>query len=498
MPRVHLPDLQFRHPEDARSQILAGAACFERIFGFPPSGSWPSEGSVSDQVLSIMADCGTPWAATDEGVLSATLGGLGIGKEALYHPYLFSSGGKDIALFFRDHTLSDLIGFTYSQWEEQRAIADFADRLRGIAASQPDASVVPVILDGENAWEYYPDNGYHFLKGLYETLAAARDIHTATCSEILVKVDCRRLQHIHPGSWINANYGIWIGHPEENKGWELMAAAREAAIHASPEIAALLGKGITDLAAIANPVAAGVCRDLFAAQGSDWFWWYGDDHYSPHSGQFDLLFRRHLMSVYRTLGLEIPPVLYEPVKLKNPAGFVRPPAGFITPDITGFVGDYFEWLAAGLYDLSRQLSAMHTAKTALRHFYYGFDRKKLYFRIDGEQPLDRFILPGDLFVLHLRGRADCRLVMSGNEGDGTLQIKLDGSWQDCENICRFAIRKVCEIEVPLALLQLSAGDYIFASLAHIRNSDEVGRWPADAPMKLIYAGGELELDTWLI
>ncbi|NJD90234.1 MAG: glycoside hydrolase [Geobacter sp.] len=498
MPRVHLPDVLFRHPEDARSQILAGAACFERVFGFPPSGSWPSEGSVSDQVLAIMADCGTPWAATDEGVLSASLGGLGIAKEALYHPYLFGSGGKDIALFFRDHTLSDLIGFTYSQWEEQRAITDFTHRLRGIAASQPDASVVPVILDGENAWEYYPDNGYHFLKGLYQALAAARDIHTATCTEILAMTECRRLQHIHPGSWINANYDIWIGHPEENMGWELMAAAREAAVNASPAIAALLGKGITDLDAIEDKVAASVCRDLFAAQGSDWFWWYGDDHFSPHSDQFDLLFRRHLMSIYRTLWLEIPPALYEPVKLKTPAGFVRPPAGFISPEISGYVGDYFEWLAAGLYDLSRQASAMHTATASLRHFYYGFDRKNLYFRIDGEQPLERLILPEDLFVLHLKGRADCRLIMTGGKGDAILQLKQDDDWQDSDSSCKFAIRKICEIELPLALLQLSAGDYFFASLAQIRGRDEVGRWPSDAPMKLIYAGGELELDTWLI
>jgi len=498
MPRVHLPAVTFRHPEDARSQIIAGAACFERVFGFPPSGSWPSEGSVSDQVLSIMADCKVAWAATDEGILSASLGGLGIGREALYHPYLFNSGGKDIALFFRDHTLSDLIGFTYSQWEEQRAIADFTGRLRGIAAGQPEAVVVPVILDGENAWEYYPDNGYHFLKGLYASLAEAADIHTATCSEILAAAPCRRLHHVHPGSWINANYGIWIGHPEENKAWELIARAREAALQGNPRVAAFLAEGSGDFTALEDRVASGICRDLFAAQGSDWFWWYGDDHFAAHSDQFDLLFRRHLMSVYRSLGVDIPAELYEPIKQKSPAGFIRPPAGFISPEITGQTGDYFKWLAAGQYDLSRQASAMHSAEATLRHFYYGFDTGKLYFRVDGEQSLERIILPGDRLIFHVSGKAEYRLQLTAAVGAATLQKKVDGIWVETEYRCSWALRKICELELPLAPLELSPGNYIFVSLTHLRGSDDLGRWPADAPMKLIYAGGELELDTWLI
>jgi alpha-amylase/alpha-mannosidase (GH57 family) len=498
MPRVHLPTAPFRHPEDARSQIVAGAACFERIFGFPPSGSWPSEGSVSDQVLSIMADCKVAWAASDEGVLSASLGGLGIGREALYHPYLFNNGGNDIALFFRDHTLSDLIGFTYSQWEEQRAIADFTSRLRSIAASQPDASAVPIILDGENAWEYYADNGYHFLKGLYTALAEADDIHTATCSEILAAAECRRIQHIHPGSWINANYGIWIGHPEENKAWEFVARAREAAVQGNPAVAAFLAAGSGDFTALADKVASGICRDLFAAQGSDWFWWYGDDHFAAHSDQFDLLFRRHLMSVYRSLGLDIPAELYEPIKKKSPAGFIRPPAAFITPDISGLTGDYFKWLAAGQYDLSRQSSAMHSSESPLRLFYYGFDKQSLYFRVDGEYPLERVILPGDIFLFQISGKAEYRLQIIAATGAAALQEKVAGKWTDTEYSCNWAIRKICELEVPLAPLALSPGNYIFVSLAHQRGADDLGRWPADAPMKLIYAGGELELDTWLI
>jgi alpha-amylase/alpha-mannosidase (GH57 family) len=498
MPKVHLPVANFRHPEDARSQIRAGITCFTRVFGFPPAGIWPSEGSVSDQALTAIADAGLQWAASDEGVLSASLGGLGIGREAIYHPYLFAGGEKELALFFRDHTLSDLIGFTYTQWEEQRAITDFIGRIAAIAANVHDARVVPVILDGENAWEYYPDNGYHFLKGLYEALAASEGITLSTCSEVLSAGVTRKLSRIHPGSWINANYAIWIGHPEENQAWDLLARTRDAAIRGNSRVAALLAGGVSDLAAEEDQVAARICRALFAAEGSDWFWWYGDDHFSPHSDQFDLLFRRHLLCVHRLLGGEIPPELYEPIKKKSPAGFVREPAGFITPAISGLVGDYFEWLAAGLYDLSRQSSTMHSAESGLKSFYYGYDRNAFYFRIDAMQPLESYLRMEDSLTLVLTHKKDYRLVMRPPAGFCKLQVREGRSWQDLEHFCTWAVGRICEVQIPLAALGLDAGEYIYVSLVHGRGDDELGRWPADSPMKLMYAGVELELDTWLI
>jgi alpha-amylase/alpha-mannosidase (GH57 family) len=498
MPRVHLPELQLKHPEDAKSQILAGIACFEKFFGFRPSGCWPSEGSVSDQVLAIMAASGITWGATDEGILSASIGGLGIGREALYQPYLFNNGGKELALFFRDHTLSDLIGFTYSQWEEQKAVADFISRIKHISVSQPEATVIPVILDGENAWEYYPDNGYGFLKGLYEALAATAEIYAVTGSEVLASAQPRLINHVHPGSWINSNYGIWIGHPEENRAWELVAKARDAAVRYSPLVAELLTSGVTDLDAIEDKTAAGICRDLFAAQGSDWFWWYGEDHFTSHGEQFDLLFRRHLMNIYRALGIEIPAELYEAIKKKSPAGFIRPPAGFITPEITGYVGDYFEWLAAGLYDLSKQSAAMHSAKADFCLFYYGYDRSSLYFRVDGTASLAGFIRSHDTLVLYLTIKAEHRVIINAGGDSSPLQTRIDGQWSDTEIICRYALNKILEIAVPLASLNIATGDCLFVSIVHQREGNDIGRWPTDAAMKLYYAGEELELDTWLI
>lgn len=498
MPRVVLPATRFRHPEDARSQVAGGIACFERMFGFAPVGMWPSEGAVSDEALAIIAECGLTWAASDEGVLVRSIaGGLGPGREALYQPYSFRSAGRELRLFFRDHALSDLIGFTYSQWDPARAVKDFIARLRDIRAHAPASRVVPVILDGENAWEYYADNGYDFLRLLYAGIAEAPGLETATFSDVLAKVPARQaLPHVHPGSWINANYGVWIGHPEENLGWDLLDKAREAAMRCSPSVAELLagGGGIGE----GDDTARQICRSLYAAEGSDWFWWYGDDHFSPHSDRFDLLFRRHLMNVYRLLGEDVPHELYEPIKKKTPAGLVREPAALITPVVNGLVSDYFEWLAAGLYDLTRQSSAMHASESLLHSFFYGFDRKALFFRIDGATSLDKALAPGDRLNLHLLSDREYRLTMALETEEGPLMAKGEGGWQETGQLCRWKIARVCEVRIPLEAVNPEPGGKLFAFITLLRGNEEIGRWPTDAPMVLKYAGPDLELETWLI
>jgi alpha-amylase/alpha-mannosidase (GH57 family) len=499
MPKVNLPATPFRHPEDARNQVAQGIACFQEFFGFAPQGMWPSEGSVSDEALALLADCGLGWAATDEGVLAHSLpGGIGPTREALYQPYSFQQGGKELSLFFRDHALSDLIGFTYSQWEPERAVADFIGRLREIRGRIRGARVVPVILDGENAWEYYPDNGYTFLRRLYGAVAETPGLEPATFSDVLTRVREKRvLSHIHPGSWINANYGVWVGHPEENLGWDYLARARQAAVDSSPAVAALLaGKGVAGGGG--DEKARLICKSLYAAEGSDWFWWYGDDHFSPHSDRFDALFRRHLINVYRLLGLEEPRELFTPIKKESPAGLVREPAALISPTISGLVTDYFEWLAAGLYDLTRQSSAMHAAESLLQSFFYGFDRKSFFFRIDAGQALDKTLQAGDHLNLHLIHDNEFRLTISLGAEEGPLLWKSGGAWQETGALCRWKVVKIAEARVPLEILNLSPGDKLFAFITLVRGDEELGRWPTDAPLLLNYAGADLELETWLI
>jgi alpha-amylase/alpha-mannosidase (GH57 family) len=503
MPKANLPAACFRHPEDARSQIMDGIACFERLLGFTPSGMWPSEGSVSDEALSIIAGCGIRWVATDEGILANTLaGGFGTNREALYHPYEFRSGNSGVKMLFRDHALSDLIGFTYSQWEPDRAIADFMERLRQIRKEFPKSRLVPVILDGENAWEYYPENGYRFLGGLYRAVADTDGFSLVTASQALAEISPRQtLNRIHPGSWINASYGIWVGHSEENLAWDYLERTRSAAVNANPQVAALLaaGKGAGNTEVKADETARQICRALFAAEGSDWFWWYGDDHFSPHSDRFDALFRKHLMNVYRLLELDVPRELYEPIKKKSVAGFVREPAAFVSPVVDGLVTDYFEWLDAGLYDLSRQSSAMHASESALQSIFYGYNAEFLYLRIDGSTSLDRLLKPDDLLQVHLTAhRKEYRLVVNPAGSNGYLHAKGTSGFRATKQRCNWRVRQICEIELPLAAIKPVPGEPLQLTLALVRGGEEVGRWPIDAPMEIRYLGNELELDNWLI
>ena len=502
MPRANLPTARFQHPEDAKSQIEEGLDCFRRVFGFTPAGMWPSEGSVSDESLELIASSGIRWVATDEGILATTLSDMhGAKRGGLYHPYAFKTGSGELKMIFRDHALSDLIGFTYSQWDTKRAITDFVGRLGQVRAEFRESKVVPVILDGENAWEYYPDNGYDFLKGLYAALADSKEFRVVTACELLDCTPSRQvLTHIHPGSWINANFGVWVGHHEENLGWDYLERARATAVSRNPQVAQLLaeGKGSGNPAVEADGTARLICRSLYAAEGSDWFWWYGDDHFSPHSDRFDALFRRHLMNVYRLLGLDIPRELYEPIKKKSPAGFVREPASFISPYIDGLVTDYFEWLAAGLFDLSRQSSAMHASESALQSFFYGYDRDALYFRIDGTKDLNQILREDEVLNLHLIARNEYLLPMVQNETEGLLQVKVSSGFRSTGWKCSWKITRICEVCVPIAAVGSQPKEPLSAYLTLVRNGEEVGRWPVDAPMALTYLGEELELDNWLI
>src|SRR4051794_22207940 len=227
-PNVPLPP-RFRYPEDARRQLAMSREYVGQNFGVQPVGLWPSEGSVSDEALTIAAELGFEWAATDNGVLNRTLG-RGVGVEGLYRPYQWQQGGRRLGLLFRDHFMSDLIGFVYSKMDAEAAADDFLRRIRenchGILRSGRDA-LVPIILDGENAWEYYHRNGRPFLRALYRRISEDCGMRAVTVSEALRLMPPEPLDRIFPGSWINANFDVWIGAEEDNKAWAQLLRARE-------------------------------------------------------------------------------------------------------------------------------------------------------------------------------------------------------------------------------------------------------------------------------
>lgn len=308
-PGAARPQRPFRHPIDAREQLARAVRYHRELFGEAPRGVWPSEGSVSNLVVPLVAAEGLGWMATDEDVLARSLGeplprdwdGLPLRADLLYRPYEVQAGGAHVRMLFRDHALSDRIGFTYQSWEPHHAADDFLWRVREGARRFTDldpgpAPVVVVILDGENAWEHYTGGGRPFLRELYARLQAADDVRTVTMAEAAAD-GAASLPTVFPGSWIHADFHIWAGHQDDQRAWSQLSAARAALDERSPFVPAA--------------ARARAYEELLIAEGSDWFWWYGDDHSSPQDREFDELFRRHVRQAYTALGLEPPAELYE-------------------------------------------------------------------------------------------------------------------------------------------------------------------------------------------
>ena len=237
--------------------------------------------------------------ATDEDILARSVTGLGGDAPDLYRPYALQTPGGEVRVLFRDHALSDLVGFTYKGWEAPVAAGDFLARVRhagrsGTRAESTRVPVVTVILDGENAWEHYAGGGRPFLRALYGALQKADDVEVLPMWQAAMG-ESRPLSSIFSGSWINADFGIWIGHADDRRAWRQLGAAREvleATQHVLPESRELAWTAV------------------LAAEGSDWFWWYGDDHSSAHDREFDELFRHHLRRCYEALGRPVPEELY--------------------------------------------------------------------------------------------------------------------------------------------------------------------------------------------
>jgi alpha-amylase/alpha-mannosidase (GH57 family) len=297
-PLLPLPSPPFRAPEDAEAQLRSARASHTRRFGAVPRGTWPPEGAVSEAALALIRAQGFTWAASDESVLARALafkdGDSRDWPAGRYRPYRVETPSGPLLMVFRDRTLSDRIGFVYQRWDPVEAADDFVEQIRSAAANAKGdrAALVTVILDGENAWEGYEEDGRPFLAALYERLEAHPSIEAVTVTEALERMaPIESLPKIPVGSWIRDDLAIWIGHPEKNAAWDALREIREL----------LRVRG-----AEAPPAA---WEALYAAEGSDWFWWYGDDHESDQKGIFDALFRGHLEQAVTALGLPPPEFL---------------------------------------------------------------------------------------------------------------------------------------------------------------------------------------------
>jgi alpha-amylase/alpha-mannosidase (GH57 family) len=288
--------------ERVRKHIAAAQESHARRFGAPPTGLWPAEGALSTAFLQLLAAAGCRWAASGENVLQHSLGTPP--PHAAHHPWQLAET-PGLTLFFRDDRLSDLIGFEYSKWHGRDAAAHFVAQLETIAAAAPvgETPLVSVILDGENAWEYYPYNGYYFFDDLYELLEARPAIRTRTYADVLKDAvpPAPTLPKLTAGSWVYGTFSTWIGEPAKNHAWDLLCAAKRSydQVIASGRLSA------------AEAEAAEA--QLAICESSDWFWWFGDYNPAQAVVSFDRLFRRNLANLYHCLQLAPPAQLDAPI-----------------------------------------------------------------------------------------------------------------------------------------------------------------------------------------
>ncbi len=294
VPDLPLPQLtEYPGGKDrVRWHMKKGIEVFKEHFGFEPQGCWPSEGSLSEETIRTVEEFGIRWMASGENVLRNSLEKSSFIDASTHRPYQLPQ--SKISCFFRDDNLSDLIGFSFAEWHADDAVDHFIHHLENISTflgEEQQDYVIPIVLDGENAWEHYPENGYYFLSTLYQRLAAHPQLELTTFSHCL-DLPTVELPTLITGSWVYGTLTTWIGDKDKNRGWEMLIEAKQ-----------VYDRKIDTLSPEKRAEAE---QQLAMCEGSDWFWWFGDYNPGDVVRDFDQLFRLHLTNLYRILD-ESPP-----------------------------------------------------------------------------------------------------------------------------------------------------------------------------------------------
>lgn len=456
MPDAPLPP-RIQFPEDAFEQVTLAVESHTRTFGKRPEGMWPAEGSVSPEALELFARAKVRWLSTDEGVLfrshpAPAHPGL------LYQAWRCDTAHGPVALAFRDRTMSDRIGFSYAVMRATDAVADFRSLVseagrRAAEAGLPGA-LVSVVLDGENAWEHYEGHGEFFLDALYRMLAD--EVETVTFSEATA-FPTGRLDSIHSGSWVDSNFRIWIGQAEDNLAWSLLGQVRE--LVAKHERSQDVPTAVLDEAR----------RHLLAAEGSDWFWWYGDDFQTHTAAAFDGLFRQRLLTALSLVGEPAPARLLSPLSARCLSGDTgathRPPTGLIRPNIDGLRASSGQWQAAGTF--RPELGSMYRSTTLLQAVHPGFDEAWLYLRFELADEVERATLRLGIGERVIELRVDAR---------GELSLPLEGA--------RGVFTELVDVALPRAALGLTPGTSVSLSFELQRDDEPAERLPFEGAFEL--------------
>lgn len=499
MPDVKLPRYTGGYPEDAAVHVGRAVALHTELFGQPPRGMWPAEGSVCQSMLPLLAQHGIRWIATDEEILGHSTQGF-IGRDArgfvrnperMYRPYKVVEQGHELAIVFRDHALSDMIGFHYQRSDPAAAAVDFVQHLRNIgqAVQGDQPALVPVILDGENCWEHYPGGGVPFLRALYERCSRAKDVRPVTLGRHLEQQPPRDLlPQLFAGSWIHHNFAIWVGHEEDNTAWDALHRTREH-LRQRSELLANVDRG---------PAQENLRRawdEIYIAEGSDWFWWYGDDHSSAQDALFDYLFRKHLQNVYLLLGDPPPAELSRPISRRGQRAVYTLPRSFLDVKVDGRK-TFLQWLGAGRYTCRNERGTMAIVTLGpIKELYFGFTAEDLLIRIDCDAPARTALADFDAFRVGFAEPPGGEVLLRKAGPTWLPQLLRQGQPVEGPDV-EAAVEQIVELRVPFARLGVAVDEPIHFYVELLEGEQSRDRAPREGTVNLTCPSPHFEQMMW--
>ncbi len=480
---------RFHWPQDAAAHLTLAVEQHREMFGRAPRGLWPSEGSIAPELIPLMERSGLRYFCSDEENLFASLkldpayAGVEVDHLELFQGWRIAYDGAAVNAVFREKPLSDFIGFMAAKNEPQQAAEHLLTHLRHIAGQVPhDTGLIPLILDGENAWETFPDGGEGFLRALYGGISAEPErLRSCTIEDYFARQPpARSLSTLHTGSWISSNFDIWIGEEEENLAWDLLGETRQ-----------FLQRKI-EAGTLSAQQEADALHEIHAAEGSDWFWWYGPDFSTENDALFDQLFRQHLKNVHVICGHVAPAELDTPISKTRGQPLYEPPSRSITPALSGARPSFFEWLGAGSYIAGSEQGAMYRAERIVSRIFFGSDARMLYLRLDlvkhGRVALGvRFLEPADFEIqtdaLTSPGAQEFRILHRGTP------------MRTCQSmVCGECI----SLAIPHADLGLAPAVPVSFQVRIFQDGIERECYPENVPFQFPLPGEHAALQNWFV